>query len=408
MNIKPSAAARTAYLKATAIVERHRIRRRKLPDSEPIPLAETMKELKHLLRMSDGAEIAAKQPGLGVGTGTMTQAQAIPAAYFDFLIFIHGQRQCFAAVKRLYQQYKDAVKSRTGHIETTPIQLLSSLASSFWRAGELDEVEECWKLAKEQADDIAPILTVPKFRLPGNADEESKSASTEPGSADPGNKGIDSNPQHEASGSAPDQKSKTLETEPETVSRSPAPNRRHVLSRVLRYYVLSLHAQRRSMDAIRTVIDAINQGYTMDNKSWNVFIESLCRTTPPLALLGFVLTERFLTPRFPGWSPTVAYPPRPEAVAEGLQHMKARHLAPGQLMPQYRTVVWLAGALKRLRHSLALTGCSLPFTSDPALTKYVGTAELIRRHAPKTLSVVQTLPEVPDRVQSMVLQGKVS
>lgn len=407
-NIKSSAAARAAYLKAIAITERHRISRRKLPASEPVPLEETMKELKNILRISDGAEIANTQPKLGAGKGTLTSGQMIPAIYFDFLIFVHGQRQCFAAMKRLYQQYKEAVRSRGGNADVTPIQLLSSLASSFWRAGEYGKVEECWRLAKEQADDIAAIVTVPKFRLSGSAREASRDVSAEDDSTGQESDESSLNAQMEPSEGYPQQGLGISINEHDSKSPPPAPNRRHILTRVLRYYVLSLHAQRRSMDAIRTITDMINQGYTLDNKTWNTFIESLCRTTPPLALLAFVLTERFLTPRFPGWSAEIAYSPRREAVAEGLQYMKARYLAPGQLMPQYRTVVWLAGALKRLRHSLALTGGKLPFTSDPTLKKYIGTTDLIRRHAPKTLSVVQTLPEVPDTMQSMVLRADIS
>ena len=181
--------------------------------------------------------------------------------------------------------------------------------------------------------------------------------------------------------------------------RRPAPARRIILSRPLRYYLLSLFEQSRYAEAIATFSSLLNQGYTMDNLTWNSFIQSLSSTSPPLALLAFVLTERFLIPQFPGWSKSTTWPLKPQARAEGLQHMRARYLAPSQLLPTYKTIVKLGAALLQTRRTIALGRKGLS-NMPPELVGYVGALRDIRKRAPKTLFAVQSMPAVSDRWQS--------
>jgi pentatricopeptide repeat-containing protein PET309 len=96
------------------------------------------------------------------------------------------------------------------------------------------------------------------------------------------------------------------------------------------------------------------------------------------------------------------------AKKQGLQYIRARHLAPNQLMPLYKTLVRLAAALLEVRRaeSLGLTNAKRKFTANGSenLTKYVGNMKQIRQHAPRTLYAIQSMPTVTDNLQTKLLR----
>jgi pentatricopeptide repeat-containing protein PET309 len=156
---------------------------------------------------------------------------------------------------------------------------------------------------------------------------------------------------------------------------------------------------------ITTVASVLNEGYILDNSTWNIFIEHLLRSTPPLALLAFRLTERYLIPSFPGWVYHKKYARKSDHV-QGLPHIRARYLSPEQLMPQYRTLVKLGAALLviRRRDALGDESSDLAGKDNEGLEKYIGSTRQIRKDAPRTLYAVQTMPTVEDKLQTILLR----
>ena len=402
-NIKPHFSTNYAYLKAKAINEHLEGKRAGEVNDELVPLKETMKELQRLVRMNDGSELAAKQPAIGLKSSNLAEASL--TAYFDIVMFIHGKRRCFDAVKELYQQYRQHLADTGKAEDESPIRILTSLMSAHLRAGEHMEVEEYWKLAKDQADEIAPLMPVPEL-VPVPEEKDVDALALEPSPTDLEHSG-------KSQGLFKDRdkaKSKEIPIPPKQMPlldkqaprlKRPAPARRHILVQPLLYYVLSLFHQSRISDAITTVSRLLLQGYMMDNIGWNSFIESLCRHSPPLTLLAFTLTERFLISHFPGWSRQKKHATS-SAEAQRLQYILTRYLRPGQLMPLYPTLVRLAAALLDLRRIEVLGRSSK--SAPPQSEKYVGTLREIRKRAPMTLFVVQTMPKVPDEVQTKLLR----
>lgn len=176
----------------------------------------------------------------------------------------------------------------------------------------------------------------------------------------------------------------------------PSPRRRHILNQPLRWYLAALNSQSRVMDSIATVSRLLTQGYTMDKSTWNSFICYLLETTPPLALVAFVLTDRFLTPNFPGWvhHSKTRYRAKPDARREGLQYINARYVEPGRLMPQYTTLVRLGAALLDIRRLESQGRRGMNTDVPPELRKFIGTTREIRKMAARTLHVVQSIPYI--------------
>jgi pentatricopeptide repeat-containing protein PET309 len=94
---------------------------------------------------------------------------------------------------------------------------------------------------------------------------------------------------------------------------------------------------------------------------------------------------------------------------EGLQYINARYLNKEQLVPQYRTMVYLARAMLDVR---GLTSRGLGDDHDESgyglqeLRKQVGSIPEIQRQAPKTLHAVQSMPRILDRLQGSLLRAQ--
>ncbi|OBW63698.1 MAG: Uncharacterized protein AUREO_062360 [Aureobasidium pullulans] len=186
-----------------------------------------------------------------------------------------------------------------------------------------------------------------------------------------------------------------------------------MLSRPLGYYIESQFAQSSPSKLQTLIIKLLSQGYEFDNKTWNKYIVHLCQTSPPRALLAYSLVEKFMMKDWPGWLPqrhglisareNVFL--KKQARKEGLEYIKTRYLSPGQLIPHYRTMVYLASALLEVR-GLASSGLSEdqePGVSMRDMRKQVGTIPDIREEAPLTLHAVQSMPRIVDKLQANLL-----
>lgn len=409
LNIKATFSSNAIFLKAKASKEGRDSRRLafgSVRKARAEPLHETIKELQGMMQASHGNDLAAKQPQAGLGEQEGTSA--VPAAYFNFLIYIHGKRRCFDAVQELYRQFKEVAKKAGGPDAQAPVQLLAALMMAHLRAGEYDDVERCWILAKEQADEFAAVVPVPKLQ-PASSAQRKRAADRDimdlqpPLSDDAQEAGFQ---MKERTDSTNVKRAILADQTPVPPTRQRSPGLRYILTRPLRFYLYALAAQHRFQDTLSLVSRLFTQGYTFDNRTWNVFIQLLCQCSPPLTLLAFTLTERFLIPHFPGWAPvSKSYKPNLSARQEGLEYIRARYLRPGQLMPQYRTLVVLGSALLKLR-SVEASGRRGLLKSDSlkGMERYVGTPRQVRSQAPKTLFAVQSMPTVDDALQNRLLR----
>ncbi|KAK5138601.1 hypothetical protein LTR08_000189 [Meristemomyces frigidus] len=410
LKIQSTPSLQAAYLKAKALQE-HRRSGNAVPRAlEAAPLTETLDELQRVLRMSQGSGLAAKQPYTGLGE--QDNHVGATASYFNFLIFIHGKRRCFDAVRALYKQFKGSIK----HADP-PIKLLGALMAAHLREQNYEEVERCWLLAKEQADGFAPTLRVPQFE----AEKAVLQVRTDimdlhPAPSDKADKAnIQTSDRDSGEGSAaldttkyPQQAKQAITTDTSVAPKlpKPSPGLNHILTRPTRFYLYALAKQQRMRDMLTVVSKLFNQGYTMDNRTWNVFIQLLCQCSPPLVLLAYTLTERFLMPQFPGWAPiTQKFVPNPGAIQNDLQYLRARYLRPGLLMPHYKTLVILGAGLLQLR-SIEATGRRGGLRQDrrKRMDRYVGSLKQVRQQAPATLFAVQNMPRINEAFQSRYLR----
>lgn len=378
-NIRPSLTARAIYLKARAQEE---VKHRPQAGSNQTSFlsGSIVDDLEDALR-DPSAGLALREPQ----TYSVLEDHSPQALLIYQLISVYGPAQLVDAVRTLVRRYGQEQK-RQGNdlIEPLPLRLLSIVMPTYIQTEHWEEVGICWELAKEQADAIAISRPTPELEqerqtppapeiLKLRVDESTNQTSTSRARYKPAD------------------------------ASKPAPGLRHILSQPLRHHLKALAMQSRYSEIITTVSSTLSRGYVLDNDTWNILIETLLRPSPPLALLAFRLTEKYLVPFFPGWVATHETRSNPSARQQGLQYMRARYLAPDELMPRYRTLVKLAAALLEIRHGEAL-GTLKKTEENQHLHRYIGTVKQIRQHAPRTLYAIQTMPAVPDSLQTILLR----
>ncbi|TKA30052.1 hypothetical protein B0A50_02771 [Salinomyces thailandicus] len=416
--IKASFSTNAAYLDAKALKEIDEQQRFPGRYAEPMRLDNTIEALEQILQAGISDELALKQPQFGLGP---EYGNNVSVAYMSHLIYRHGREHSFKAVKALLKKYKASTKQLDGIADSRPpIELLVSVMVAYHAMGEHGEVEKCWLLAKEQANEIAPSVPVHPLQpavaedserqldlmqiKPPMVDETPEAGFQTSADASYASGHSDTDPDTPV-GAKQTLLPGTADDGPKTPE--PSPGRAYILTRPLRHYLYSLAAQGRTRDILSTVSRLFTEGYTMDNRTWNAFVQMLCKSSPPLVLLAFTLTERFLIPNFPGWSfvntAIGGYIPNPSARREGLQYIRARYLHPEQRIPQYRTFVTLGAAFLQLR-TLEAIGRRGQNDDLKGMEKYVGTMKQVRQQAPKTLFAVQSMPTVDDNLQNRLLR----
>ncbi|RMX71445.1 hypothetical protein D0869_15627, partial [Hortaea werneckii] len=295
--IKPSISSNAAYLEARARkeeIEKNLWGRRDQSWDSRDRLNETMKDLKRLLQKFGEGDNAVKGPQHRLGSGT--RVRSVSGAYFSTLIYIHGQTRCFAAVKQLLEEYKSHGRKVTGMTDIqVPIEMIGALMMAHLTAGQHGEVERCWDLAKEQANEISKTEPVPQLKSP-NEDAESEQPRDilqhqPPSDAQEAGFQINSKSTAPSKTTANEKvtaftkRSQTLmpsNDQSDPTTPKPSPGRSYILTRPLRLYLYSLGAQQRMRDMLTIVSRLFTQGYTMDNPTWNAFIQLLCQSSPPL------------------------------------------------------------------------------------------------------------------------------
>lgn len=406
MNIRPSLATRSNYMNALAM-KQEKEGTAFSPEGEPAPLMHVINELRDALLEHDGSEIASKDPVFGhdpTGGGEDVRE------HFVAIIFAHGKHRCFEAVHELFRMFVSESEKIGKSNAFLPMRILVAMMDAHLRNGEYDQVEAYWNIAKDNADHIAPKIAIPDYReaSPSTSVTSRTTIASPVGECLPGASGSEDDRAEvgfESSQGPAVQDSQTLLPAPRPrIVPQLSPGFKYILTRPLRYYLRALAAQDRIADVLTTFTSLVRRGYAFDTITWNRLIEYLCTAKPPLALLAFTFTERFLIPNFPGWTrrSTTRRLARKSAESEGLQFIRARYLSYDVLVPQYRTMVFLTAALLKLRRMEA-TGAS---RANGDIGRFVGTIRQIEAMAPKTLDAVNSMPQVEhDKYQHTLLRS---
>ncbi|GME38714.1 hypothetical protein GTA08_BOTSDO10183 [Neofusicoccum parvum] len=352
--VRASLSTRIAVIKAAAMSEYvGRYSNREDPNSD---LVRTEKVLAATLARNDPLEMSV-EPQTGLGIRTMDQTDG---AYVEFVMLIYGNKYAFDMVERLFQEYVARHQndvSLTDPDKGPPLRMLVALMNAHFSAGRYDDVEQLWKLAVGTGARLAKLSTPTAAAHPDNTDH----------------------PGHLI-----------------------APARAHLLSQPFVIYLRTLHFQGRYADAQRTVSDLIGQGYTLDNLSWNLYIQLLARTGR--ISLAFSLCEKHLMPQWRGWRKASQHLKRSYKNSRGWDYMNinANLSKPNIVMPQYRTMVILAAAMKYVRR-LEAVGRARRSHSDNDDGVPLSEAQL-RFNAPRTVTALQAMPYVDDDLQAMFLR----
>ncbi|KAK8188066.1 hypothetical protein HDK77DRAFT_452076 [Phyllosticta capitalensis] len=277
-----------------------------------------------------------------------TPANQLRDTYLDLLILTFGQKRMFDMSQRLFDLY-----AKRGEIDfstpekTPPMRMLVALMNNFLNAQQYAEVEQCWLLAKKQADDLSEMR-------PANV--ASEFASQEP-------------------------------------KNRKAPSRRRIITGALHMYMVSLKQQNRIEDMQQLITSMLDEGYELSNSIWNNYIQLLARSGR--IAHAFSLTEMHLMTRWPGWrNPRYAKRKRHNRGWDYV-YVSALREAPGAKLPTYRTMVFLAAALKYVRRAEAIGGGSGTMVTEAFLEK----------RAPITIKATRTMPRIDDSLQTNFLGG---
>lgn len=330
---------------------------------------------------------------------------------FSPTMWLLGGERHLEAVQRLFQESKEIAK-KYGHSPWPTLRLSAALMNAMYHAKEYAQVEAYWKVVKDQADSITPLTKIPNFvalREKAQGQDQIPHMTTM--------KSMETVADDQAEVGFVSSENSTMaqvhtvsaESQSGQIGPRPAPARRHVLTRAFNIYLASLAAQNRAADAIKEANRLLTQGYTFDNVTWNRLVQSIAGSNPPLTLLSFTLTERYLVQNFPGWISREARKFRPPQSARvfGMEYIRARYLSKIELMPQYRTFIWLAKAYLDLqrRETVGWQGDNQGNDIDPALQNFVGTLKQVREKAPITLNFVRLMPRMDDKWQNRLLRG---
>lgn len=399
-NIPHTVASRKIYLKLSALLQQRDLRRldSKKDRSEPVPLNEVIQQLQQVLLNRDGSELAPKQPTYGFDvTG---RGQDI-GEYAEPILWIHGVRRCLEAVVEIFRQYRMSSVETGQSPDPPPMRILAALMRTLVHAKNYAKVEELWVVAKQQAEELAyhtPTVTDGWSRSVETADSPRSTVAAEANeSGDAAEIGFP------AILETDDSSASTTISSTEQSARRLSPGLRYILSRPLLEYLKALREENRTGDMVRTVSQLVEQGYVFDIYTWNRLIEYLCRSEPPLILLAYTLTERFLIKDFPGWSRIKGGIPRKSEVAQQLEHIRARYLPPSKIMPHYETMLHLASGLIWLRRTETVSGRLLQRQLGD-FYRLVGSVADIRMQAPRTLIWVERIPYMEDRLQRRLLR----
>lgn len=176
------------------------------------------------------------------------------------------------------------------------------------------------------------------------------------------------------------------------------PATRFRLSVSLSFYMQALGHQERQDELITLVEDFQRLGFALSSKNWNSYTQVLCRSpTHAHQILAYGIFEEKMLANTPPWrvisrSEWVARQARGRPKRLPVSRELLEQIRPGQIMPTYFTMVFLASVLWG--------------SQSPAGREYITKVQDLRRRFPQVVPLVETIPRRHDRVRRLVLIGK--
>ncbi|KAF2800936.1 TPR-like protein [Melanomma pulvis-pyrius CBS 109.77] len=360
-NVKQTKNSRQASLLAIGITELRKLQELKITDPRTrlIAVEET---LRGILFESYESELANREPKHS--RFIESQEHSVPQGYFGLLILLYSTRGAYEICKELFEAASMARPNEADY--EPPITLLTTIMEAHFKAKEYDEVAKCWELARVQAEKLVKTLQQVIDPQPAKVEFDSL--------LDPALK--------ESGASA-----------------KIATNRRHVLYRAARIYIRSLLIQddpKYVQEAQRTISQLLNNGYVIDNLTWNEFIQMLARRGRIVD--AFSACEYYLMPQFPGWRTLQPYYIRRNV--SGFFWMELRNSGVGHksIMPRYKTLVILAAAYTQIKRDEA-NGMGY----NPEIGGWA--REVLEQISPLTVRAIETMPRTGDRLQMRYIEG---
>lgn len=320
-------------------------------------LVRVEEELRKSLMSDYGHEIANDEPSLNRYVDS-PELNNVPQSYFSMLILLYTARGAFDIAKQLFEKASKA--STKDQDYSAPIALLSAIMETHFKAGDWDEVEQCWELARSEAGRL--VKTFHQVMHP--------------------------------SPPSPEFDSVTDATVKERFETSHiAMNRRQILFRASRFYIRALIAQRKPellQRAQRTVSSLLSNGFVVDSLTWNELIQALAKRHRVVD--AFSACEMYLMPQFPGWAELSPFYIRHFHPSYSWMELRHHDLKRGTILPRYKTLVILAAEFARVRREEANGN---GFSTD--LNAWV--REVLEKVAPETIRAIETMPRTGDYLQ---------
>lgn len=264
-------------------------------------------------------------------------AVAYPTMFYSYILYVLARDNQHETVEALYQKFKDTLPK-----STPPIPILSAIMNSRSRAGDFEGVEDCWQLALSQA------------RTKGKRPTAIESSLSPP----------------------------VINSQETTVY----PKYQLYLTNVLTQYMVALQRQGRIDDIQAAVETLLREGFLLDNKNWNYYIQILAQSRR--YKLAFELCEKMFMPRWHGWQRVRHRLPERNRLPMGLRHLK-------KLSKYYyaknHTMIFLTKALLEVEEaaigSKAMKGLQKQIESD----------------CRRTVNVIKTMLRQDDNLERAVL-----
>ena len=229
-----------------------------------------------------------------ISIGRHRSDAAHDSAFFSYLIFVLGQSGAHTHARALYQRYLESIPE--SHRRDIPVGILSALMVVNLKEKAYEEVQKCWNLAFQQAEEQGRSIDFQKMRK---------------------------NPRI-------------------------LPLHQLALNRPLSTQISSLIEQRKTEQLCTTVEKVQAAGFVLDNKNWNLYIQGLAVSSR--CKEAFTLCEGKLMDGWTGWARLRWSAPQRNRLPLGLRYERMRA---GHLRPLYYTLLSLAKAYVELGEASA-------------------------------------------------------
>jgi pentatricopeptide repeat-containing protein PET309 len=285
------------------------------------------------------------------GTHRMPRHIAYTSMFYSYVMFVLGQSNETETVEELYNQFIRTLPEDAR--DSPPIAVLSAMMLTKLRNRDSKGVQECWDLAvakaKAQGVPLRPLGRAAQSDLAQLDSFDSSSTYENPKIV----------PLHQLD-----------------------------LSRSLSTYMISLARQGRSDDIPSVVNGLLEEGFLLDNKNWNLYIQLLAQRYR--YKLAFELCEEKLMDGWTGWARLRWQEPVRNRLPIEVRNKKKE---PKHLRPNSSTLLFLARGFLELQAMSAESRASQMLLED------------LQRTCPRTLLAIRTMQRTDNALEREILRG---